>query len=656
LINKARILHIDGLRGVAIGLVVAYHLFPNVLRGGFAGVDVFFVISGFVIHRQLMTLDRFSFREFYTRRAIRIFPSLIFVTLSVTLLGRYFFLDYPYRLLLNSVTASSVFFANHYFIGSSNYFDLESASKPLLPLWSLAVEEQFYLLWPLMFWVLFKSYKKFLPALILISFTSTLYFGLHYSNYNFYSLQTRFWEIAVGITLSSLKYDTGSRLIRVARIVLTGLVIPILILGLGEERWPNFYTLVVVLATAVLILAPGQTSTRFLTTPILVFLGRISFPLYLIHWPLISFYSNMKPAYIPLFDKILLLTLAIFSAYLLFKFLEIPIQKLKGSSRTITALFSSFLLLFTGILALSFKSNLPDSSQTIRQSISSSSSIAARNSWYFSGRSNLPEPEIDYSCGEDVLKELVFACEKGKSWSQVDAVVVGDSKAEIVFRALLRNDGGYRWGFIGGGLNPVIPLTGNLVSGTVERPQSSDVSDWISKQDRLKTVVVVSATRNLFSLANDYSLAEIEQVENLEQIKQQFTSWLKPLDTAEKSVYIIRDNPTMRDPTYCHGIYSAFRALDKLVQVSEKTEDCFYALDQFLKDSSKYIDLIEFSEDDLTSIKIVDSTDYFCDSTINTCNQFKNNRLLYSYSDHISDYAADYVVNKLLLIDNPSIL
>jgi peptidoglycan/LPS O-acetylase OafA/YrhL len=140
---------------------------------------VFFVISGYVIHRQLGTLNRFSFREFYTKRAMRIFPSLLVVILMVTILGRYFFLDHSYHLLLNSVATSSIFATNYYFIGSSNYFDLDAVSKPLLPLWSLAVEEQFYLLWPLCFWGFLKFYKKVLPLFILASFLSALYFGSH---------------------------------------------------------------------------------------------------------------------------------------------------------------------------------------------------------------------------------------------------------------------------------------------------------------------------------------------------------------------------------------------------------------------------------------------------------------------------------------------
>jgi hypothetical protein len=259
-------------------------------------------------------------------------------------------------------------------------------------------------------------------------------------------------------------YEKETILLRLLRTLLIFSSIPIVFLGIGENRWPNFSTLLIVLIISVLIVTPGDAAKRFLSNPFLVFLGRISFPLYLIHWPLISFYSNMKPARIPLLDKFVLLFLSVFIAFVLFKFLETPIQKLKGASRSMTAVLVTILLLFTGTLAIHYKSDLPVSSQEIRQSVASNSSIVQRNSWYFSGRSDLPNPEIDFSCGEENFEELVLSCQAGTDWSEINALVVGDSKAEIVFRALFRNSGGLTWGFIGGGLNPIISLSDDAIS------------------------------------------------------------------------------------------------------------------------------------------------------------------------------------------------
>lgn len=654
MITKRRIVHIDGLRGIAIFLVILYHFFPQLFRGGFVGVDVFFVISGYVIHRHLTTLDRFDFREFYTRRAIRIFPSLLIIVLVVTILSQFFLLDYPKRLLMNSVMASSVFLTNFYFFSTSNYFDLDSLAKPLLPLWSLAVEEQFYLLWPLLFWGLKRKFKSWLVLLIFISFVSALYLGSISQSYNFYSLQTRFWEIAVGIFLSALKIKSTPRVVVLLRVILISLSLVFVATGIGSETWPNFATLVIVFATAIAIASPGAKLERILSRSEVVFLGRISFPLYLIHWPLLSIYSSMNPAYIPLVDKIVLITLSVLLAFLLYQFVETPIQQIRGSARTLVALLVSCLLLASGGLAFLLKSELPGSSREIRQSIASSSSVVERNDWYFSGGSDLTDPKIDYRCNQETEIELVFACELGMDWASVNAVVVGDSKAEIVFRALLRQDGDLNWGFIGGALDPVIPL---ISEGDLKISQpSNSIPKFLADENQIQLIVVVAATRNLFDLSNDYSLDELAKVDDLTRVRQDFMRWLNPLATANKQIFLIKDNPTLRDPTFCHGVYSAFPILDKFVQLSENTEGCFYQLDQYRKDTLGYGNLLKELAAKTPSLRIIDSTDYYCVQSLNRCDLFKDGRLLYSYTDHISDYAADNIAMEVVLAARDSTL
>lgn len=654
MITKPRIAHIDGLRGVAIALVVLYHFYPQILKGGFVGVDVFFVISGYVIHRHLVTLKRYEFREFYIRRVIRIFPSLIIVVFAVAIFSQFFLLDYPKRLLLNSVIASSVFMTNFYFFTTSNYFDLESLAKPLLPLWSLAVEEQFYLLWPLLFWGFHKRFRNFLVALIAFSFISALFLSASSQNYNFYSIQTRFWEIAVGILLSTIKKRELPKIVSLFRILLICICLVVAVMGIGSDTWPNLATLLVVLASAIAIYSPGVKIEKLLSSRELIFLGRISFPLYLIHWPLLSFYSNMRPAYIPFIDKLGLLILSLVLAYLLFRFVETPIQQTRGKTRVIVTLTLSFLLFASGALALILKTDLPSSSREIRQSISSSSSVVERNDWYFSGRSTLPQPKIDYSCNQQLEIDLVFACESGSNWSAVNAVVVGDSKAEILFRALIRQDGDLNWGFVGGGLDPIIPLSKTEVSNSNNSVDS--VSKIIADENQVKLIVVVAATRNLFGLSKDYSLDELSDYHDTSQILDDFKRWLHPLEAANKSIFLMRDNPTLRDPTFCHGVYSAFSALDRFVQVSENTKGCFYQIDQFRKDTNVYQNLLVDLADTTRSLTIIDSTDYFCDQSANRCDLFRENRLLYSYTDHISDFAADHVARQLLLTAQDSTL
>lgn len=648
MVTTSRISHVDGLRGIAILLVVGYHYFPKILPGGFAGVDVFFVVSGYVIHRSISTLDRYSFREFYTRRAIRIFPALTIVAFLVILFSKYFYLDYPLRILLNSAIASSLFATNYYFISTSNYFDLESISKPLLTLWSLAVEEQFYLLWPIIFWAFLKRYKLLLTGLILFSFVSAIYFGIRSESFNFFSLQTRFWEIALGIYISTLKIEKYTAVYRHARRILVGGLIPFVLIDFGAKNWPNFITLLVVIGTALVILCPGIFLSRFLSFPIILFFGRISFPLYLVHWPLLSFYNNMKPANLPIIDKLVLMIISITFAFLIHKLIEKPIQRLKGNQRTFTAIFLSLTLISTGAFALSVRANLPNDSQIIRQSISSESVVVKRNSWYFSGRSELPQPKFNYLCNPGVELDLVFACKSGFNWNSIDALVIGDSKAEILFRALVRENSEGNWGFVGGGLNPVIPLAEKPLESSNWKSDSEKLVDWLANQDRVKRVVIVSATRNLYSIKSVESLDGIRNAKNFKLVEDNFIRWLKPLSYSNKEVFIVRDNPTLRDPTYCHGLYSAFSQLDRFTQVAENIQGCFYPLDQFQRDTSPYRDLLTMVARNYQSVRIIDPTDFFCDKSLNRCDLFKDKKLLYSYADHMSDFAADYVAKKVL--------
>ena len=143
---------IDGLRAIAVMLVLNYHAFPHALPGGFVGVDVFFVISGFlitdIIARELGE-KRFSLPGFYARRIRRIFPALIVVLAALLVLGWLWMLPAAYAQLGSDVFASAAFSANIALLLQSGYFDLESARKPLLHLWSLGIEEQFYVAWPL---------------------------------------------------------------------------------------------------------------------------------------------------------------------------------------------------------------------------------------------------------------------------------------------------------------------------------------------------------------------------------------------------------------------------------------------------------------------------------------------------------------------------
>ncbi|QNF13917.1 acyltransferase [Aeromonas jandaei] len=199
---------IDGLRAVAVLSVVAFHAFPAWMKGGFIGVDVFFVISGFLITTIIFeNLDRgtFSFTEFYARRIRRIFPALALVLLMCLTIGWFLLLPEELNQLGSHIAAGAGFVSNLVLWGESGYFDNAAESKPLLHLWSLGIEEQFYIFWPFFLWLAWKKKFNLLTLTTLVALAS-LYFNLKGIKQDataaFYSPQTRFWELLSGSILA----------------------------------------------------------------------------------------------------------------------------------------------------------------------------------------------------------------------------------------------------------------------------------------------------------------------------------------------------------------------------------------------------------------------------------------------------------------------
>ncbi len=205
---------IDGLRAIAISTVVLYHAFPSLLPGGFIGVDIFFVISGFLISGVVFTqvaAGKFSFEDFYIRRICRIFPALVIVLSITAVVGWTWLLPGDWERLGQEIRGSAFFFANFVFLSQAGYFDEASLTKPLLHLWSLSIEEQFYVVWPIAT-LLACRIRGALPLLLVVGIFTSFAFNLKIITTNpvadFYMPGTRAWELLVGCLLAfRLKFD-----------------------------------------------------------------------------------------------------------------------------------------------------------------------------------------------------------------------------------------------------------------------------------------------------------------------------------------------------------------------------------------------------------------------------------------------------------------
>jgi peptidoglycan/LPS O-acetylase OafA/YrhL len=326
---------IDGLRAVAVSLVVCFHAFPEAMPGGFIGVDIFFVISGFlitgIIAREL-DLQRFSLRGFYGRRIRRIFPALITVLLAVLVLGWLWMLPSAYAQLSSDVFASAAFFSNIALMLQSGYFDIESDKKPLLHLWSLGIEEQFYLFWPLILMLVARMRLGFLAAASVIGVAS---FALNVALIGsdpvatFYLPFSRVWELAAGAALacgwgyvgqtsaaSNWRAAIGLLLVAAAAAVLD-----------SRSAFPGWWAVLPVAGSALLLSAPAAWGCRhLLASTAFVRIGLISYPLYLWHWPLLVFFGIIKFAPLTLLDRGLVVGLSFVLAWLTYRFIEIPFR------------------------------------------------------------------------------------------------------------------------------------------------------------------------------------------------------------------------------------------------------------------------------------------------------------------------------------------
>jgi peptidoglycan/LPS O-acetylase OafA/YrhL len=357
---------IDGLRAVAVGLVVLFHAWPKWLRSGFIGVDVFFVISGFLITSIILKdLKRRSFtiRGFYVRRIRRIFPALVTVVLAVLAFGWYVLLKQEFSQLGKHVAAAAAFVSNLVLWSEAGYWDNESVTKPLLHLWSLGVEEQFYLVWPIAMALCFRvrfGILAFLALTLAGSFLYGLYATFKHPAEAYFSPVTRFWELASGGLVAYAMSKRNPLLPKPLLVSSIGLVLLVLgaVLIKGQADFPGAWALLPVLGTCALIAAGNASfiNRRLLGNRLMVKIGLVSYPFYLWHWPLLSFgyiIEGEKPD--PLI-KVALVLAALALAFLTYHLIERPVQQAPDRRRAIQGLVAAMACF--GVLGMMVKLGL----------------------------------------------------------------------------------------------------------------------------------------------------------------------------------------------------------------------------------------------------------------------------------------------------------
>lgn len=353
---------IDGLRAIAVLSVLLFHLDEKLLTGGFVGVDIFFVISGYLITRlitnELNTTGQLQFSNFYLRRVRRLFPAMVFTFAVSIIFAGLLFIPEHLAQFGQSLISATLSFSNFLFWSQSGYFDNENLYKPLLHTWSLSVEEQFYLIWPAMLLIGFRFISKaWFPWLFLLFGCASLYLNLwavaHEQSIGqimakyqqepffdirstiFYLLPFRIFEFVIGgilvwlptinnkrtdrYFLPEILFSIGLALIAYSFVAIDGHLI-----------FPSTNALAPCLGAALIIYSgPQHRLVKVLANKAMTTIGLMSYSLYLIHWPVIVYYRYWKYEELTNTDYLIITVSSIVIAYLMFRFIETPFRKVK---------------------------------------------------------------------------------------------------------------------------------------------------------------------------------------------------------------------------------------------------------------------------------------------------------------------------------------
>lgn len=613
---------IDGLRAIAVIAVVLYHAFPSLIQGGFIGVDIFFVISGFLISsillRELQS-GTFSIAKFYARRIIRIFPALIVVLAACLAFGWFALLGEEYRSLAKHTLAGAGFVSNLVFWSETSYFDVASEAKSLLHLWSLGVEEQFYLLWPLLL-LLFTRARTHVPlaicATIVLSFALNLFQATHNPTADFYSPLTRVWELSAGALLACKPnhWKPSSRLVNALSILGAALIIAGFVTITSNHVFPGVLALVPVTGATLLIAAgpQGVINRLILSNRMMVGIGLISFPLYLWHWPLLSFPRIIESATASASIRIAAVLLALTLSWLTYKFIETPIRTGAISrTKSVRLLWCSMLAIAVAATFVFSKDGLPE--RTGANPIAKYPNDLGRDPYLTYISKHLSR------CSDIELRELSsldtsygYRCYQSKPDTPIKILLIGDSHAE-------------HW-----------------LPGFAAQFSDTNVGSFI--QPQLPSLASPAFTAPLQRVARDSNIDSIfisamwidKIAPGLIEPEKQLDQTLKMLVNTGKHIYVMDDIPAFPfDPEKCK--YGR--------RFSSGTSTCEMSVSDYQNQKKYYSTILSSALKENPEVKFLHIDDLLCDTQL--CKMTADGKLLYRDTNHLNIEGSKYLAEKL---------
>lgn len=639
---------IDGLRAIAVIGVLVFHAFPDYLRGGFIGVDVFFVLSGYLISTIIFKeLDRgdFSFTRFYGRRIRRIFPALLLVLVVCGVFGWFVLWANEYRQLGKHIAGGATFISNFILWNEVGYFDNAVETKPLLHLWSLGVEEQFYIFWPLLLWA---AWKRKINFFWVIAFIAASSFVLNVNQVykepiaTFYSPLTRLWELLAGSALAWIAssqaglwihFNVRTEKNRLKNFVdtfqqyrLVNFVSPIGVILIAYGFWninkelsfPGKWALVPVVG-AILIIISGPTSwvnRSILSSKLLVWIGLISFPLYLWHWPLLAFARIIGGDTPAAYVRVAALLLSTLFAWFTYSFVERFMRH--GPRHKLKTLLLCLLMMIVGL---------------------SGYNIYMRNGLEFRNANKLKKfsgdiGQLEYhrkiaqqyfictpqSVAKEALRwEGFIRCMQSKSSSNVDIALLGDSHAEHLFLGMAEALPEKNIVFY---IRNGIPLISN--------PEFKNIYNAIASSKTIKTVVLTMFWNHRYSQLPPGISMEASIIDTIDLLTK-----------SGKKVYLVDDVPSFRyGPEECNG---------RPLALSNQSF-CQISLEEANRQSKVYeADLLRVTQA-RPEVKILRVKKFLCNDL--RCSMVIDNQLLYRDKNHLNLNGSSFV-GRSLVEDNP---
>lgn len=629
---------IDGLRTIAVLAVVIFHFFPKILSGGYAGVDVFFVISGFlvtgVIQRKI-TSNSFSYIDFYKKRIKRLFPALSITLICTTTFAAFFLLSEELRSYGQQLFSGIFFHSNILFFSEAGYFDKSSELKPLLHLWSLSLEEQFYFIWPFFLIIAFnpklisnsRTRFLFLFSTCAISFLLCFIFTPMNQSLTFFNLPFRLWELGLGglLAIYSPKIEKvcERKHTLIANIGLLFILTSFFALD-QKSAFPGYLAALPVLGT-LLVIAPGETNSatkQFLSHPVMLYIGKISYPLYLWHWPLFSFSYLIYGDYPPPIVRIALIAFSIFLAIFTYELIEKPVQKTKN---TLPLLMANIVIGIVGIVFLA-NSGFPTRYPSLESQLNSAAAYSKSKKEY---RKSGP-------CEKNFNVEL---CSIQNEGTPPTIAVIGDSHANHWFPGLSTITSNTNENILLVAKSGTAPLLGVKSKRNPDTDLDGELR-LIADSPSIHTVILSAFWSNYFeeagTLVSNYLYKNriyISQNENLTQ-KQVFLigieNTLRLLKDANKKVVFFHDIPALR-----------FDFQTCLPRPHFNQKECALPEAENRKQQDGYKNAISNLLGSY-GVYMFDPSKYLCRQE--TCAIAVDKNFLYSDSHHLSIWGSEYIV------------